>query len=477
VARLQQVSGTNNFVTGQAANYSSLPTASEHNSEVWLVINGEGIYLVNRKSAGLYISDGSTWRRLGNIPAYFDSANFEIYDTSDNTKTMDVDVSNITTGTNRTLTMTDYDQSLLTPLVDTLTFSDGQILPNIWEKTKEPSGFIDPKDVVVTGDPTNRTVTLTGTVEAYWRGAVIPALVSGWESAAHANTTTNVYYLSYDGTSFAWTSTTWTFDKVQIAYAFYDPTAATWVYLRETHGMMGYESHQETHDNIGTYKQSGADLASYVLDSTTAANRRPTLPVLNDGSYTHAELVGAGAVATFDISNADIVELSTNNPYYNEFTGGAWQETLMPANSVMSIWLYAIPVAADATSQKYRFLFGQGQWITQAKNSSGNQIARAQAAEELRTIGEMNLGTLEEISPEFVAVSRITITYTGGNWYINDVSALTGSKFSQGQSPSGNYLSSVTTDTTLTGAGTVSDPLSAEPYVTSTAITYALIFG
>ena len=35
----------------------------------------------------------------------------------------------------------------------------------------------------------------------------------------------------------------------------------------------------------------------------------------------------------------------------------------------------------------------------------------------------------------------------------------------------------VSTDTTLTGAGTVSDPLSAEPYVTSTAITYALIFG
>ena len=360
---------------------------------------------------------------------------------------------------------------------DTLLFkgSDGDRRLENGAITKDPTGFTEPGDVIVTGDPTARTVTLTGTVVAYWKGIRVDALVSGWESAAHDNTTTNVYYLYYDGTNYIWSSTTWTFDKLQIAYAFYDPMGMTWVYIRETHGMQGHLSHEEDHDNIGTYKKSGGDLASYVLDSTTVADRRPTvseavikdedlpstLTVLNTGLYTHAELVGSGAVSTFDIDNTDIVELSGNNPYYNEFDGADWVETLMPANSVMSVWLYAIPMAADAVSQKYRFVWGQGQWITQAKNSSGTKIAIAQASEELRSIGEMNLGTLTAISPEFVAIQRIIITYTGGNWYINDVLALTGSKFSQGQSPSGNFLSSVSTDTTLTGAGTVSDPLSA----------------
>ena len=346
---------------------------------------------------------------------------------------------------------------------------------NTDQVTKEPTGFTDPGNVIVTGDPTARTVTLTGTVEAYWRGSLVSALVSGWESPAHGTTITDVYFLSYNGTSFSWNNTPWTFDQLQIAFATYDPMEGTWFYIREPHGMEPYQGHEEAHDNIGTYKKSGGDLSGYVLDSTTAADRRPdvsqvvikdedlpsTLPVLNDGLYTHAALVGAGAVATFDIDNADIVELSGNNPYYNEFDGADWVETLMPANSVMSIWLYAIPVAADAVSQKYRLLWGQGQWITQAKNSSGTQIAIAQASEELRSVGELNLGTLTAISPEFVAIQRVIITYTGGNWYWNDALVLTGSKYSQAQSPSGNYLSSVSTDTTLTGAGTVSDPLSA----------------
>ena len=46
-------------------------------------------------------------------------------------------------------------------------------------KTKDPTGFTDPQNVVVTFDSTTRKITLTGTVEAYWRGQLIPALVSG----------------------------------------------------------------------------------------------------------------------------------------------------------------------------------------------------------------------------------------------------------------------------------------------------------
>ena len=62
--------------------------------------------------------------------------------------------------------------------------------------------------------------------------------------------------------------------------------------------------------------------------------------------------------------------LSTNNPYYNPPSGANYVQTLMPANSVTSIWLIALPAAADADSQKYRFLWMQGQWITQAQNNT-----------------------------------------------------------------------------------------------------------
>jgi len=112
MARISQVANTNNFVSGQAANYSALPTASAHSGEIWVALAGEGVYLVNRKSAGLYYSNGTAWGRLGNIPAYFDSSNFQVYDNTDNTKIANFDVSNISTGTTRTITMPDADVDL-----------------------------------------------------------------------------------------------------------------------------------------------------------------------------------------------------------------------------------------------------------------------------------------------------------------------------------------------------------------------------
>ena len=115
-------SGTNNFINGIVANYSALPTASEHTGEIWITLAGEGVYVINRKSAGLYYSNGSSWGRLGNIPAYFDTTNFKLNDNSAPTKVMDVDLTNITAGNTRTLTMSDYDQDLTNPLFDYIDF-------------------------------------------------------------------------------------------------------------------------------------------------------------------------------------------------------------------------------------------------------------------------------------------------------------------------------------------------------------------
>jgi hypothetical protein len=103
-----------NFSTyPQALNFSALPAASDHAGEIYVVLEPEGVWLINRKRAGLYYSDGSTWRRLGDIIEAFNDANFEIFNNSDATKKIEFDASAISTGTSRTIHMPDKDIYLI----------------------------------------------------------------------------------------------------------------------------------------------------------------------------------------------------------------------------------------------------------------------------------------------------------------------------------------------------------------------------
>ena len=70
----------------------------------------------------------------------------------------------------------------------------------------------------------------------------------------------------------------------------------------------------------------------------------------------------------------------------------------------------------------------------------------------------VNVGTFVNIFTEFVFIGKLILRYQGGNWDIQQVEKLTGTRVSQA-SVSGGYLSAVTTDTTLTGAGTGTSPL------------------
>ena len=335
------------------------------------------------------------------------------------------------------------------------------------EVTTENTGFRDPGDVIVTGDSTTRTVTLTGTVEAYYQGEPVEVLVSGWTSSAHGSDTAEGYFLLYDGSSFSWALQSAGFSEeiyknLLIAFAFYDSTNATWVYIREPHGFMPWQAHREFHQTTGTYRRSGGDLANYTLDSTTAADRRPdvestllydedlptTSPVLNSSLYSNFYLSGAGADVNVDISQADIVPLSTARPYWNEFTGGAWQQTLISNNYYMAVWVLCIPMGADTSSQQWRYLWIQGQF-------ESNDLSAVQA----RTPQDVSIGTLRELLPELVVTNKVIIQYTGGNWKLIQVDSITGTSSSQTTSPAGNYLTSVTSDATLTGQGTTASPI------------------
>jgi hypothetical protein len=359
-------------------------------------------------------------------------------------------------------------------------------LDNVLTITKEPTGFTSPSAVIVTGDASTRKVALTGTTTCYWRGVEITNIVALANAVAHGTDTAKIYYLSYNGITAAWSETPWTFDLVQIAFAFYDATLG-WLYQRESHGFIPYQCHQDDHFTKGSYKTSGGDISGVTKASTTATERRPLVSsmVHNDedlpttqaeiatNSYTQAKLTSTG-IMEFLSEQTDIVKLSTARPYYNSFSTPNWSDTLMPSNSVMSIWLVSIPTAADTNSQKVRFIWLSGQWITKAVGPSAGQLATAVASELARNFNELNLGNLRNLTPEMLCFKRFIITYTGSNWSITDYKDLSNSGLSQ--IASGNYLSEVVTDATLTGTGTVDSPLSVV-FSASSAVDINFIYG
>jgi len=305
---------------------------------------------------------------------------------------------------------------------------------NTTKYTKEATGFTNPELVTIT-DNGDRTITLTGTVIAMWRGNILPSITNNWVSPVHPNTTTSRYFLTYNGSVLEWVDMTILsvdFSWLLICYAFYSGTE--WVYLKESHGLQQWQNHKEFHETIGTYSTSGGDISNIVPNSTTVANRRPylnqtvvfdedcptTLPLLNTNSYTWFYLNGVGANVTFTTTNADIINLSTNQPYYNQNNAGTWKQTLFPVNAYGKIFVMAIPVANGTASQKYRYVYIQPQTVS-------TTLSTLQAV----TSNSLNLSTFSTMAPEFIFIGEIIIRFTAGNWTITSFSKLTGAKQAQ----------------------------------------------
>jgi len=81
------------------SNYADLPApASSYGGQIYLVRNGSGAYVLNRRDAGFYYSDGVAWNNVPNVPPYFSSANFQVYDNIVSTKGLSFVTSGITSG-------------------------------------------------------------------------------------------------------------------------------------------------------------------------------------------------------------------------------------------------------------------------------------------------------------------------------------------------------------------------------------------
>jgi hypothetical protein len=110
--QLDLVGGGASYIDGVVADSSLLPVTlgTPALDAVYLAKVGSGVWLLNRKPAGLYVRVANNgvaadWTYLGAFPEVNSSANWSLYDGTTPSKELKFDLSGITTGTTRTLTV------------------------------------------------------------------------------------------------------------------------------------------------------------------------------------------------------------------------------------------------------------------------------------------------------------------------------------------------------------------------------------
>lgn len=85
--------------------FANLPSASSATDEIYVVISASGLWPFNRKPAGMYYSNGTSWEYMSAYPELLKDVNFGIQNGTDLTKIFKFDASGITTETTATLTV------------------------------------------------------------------------------------------------------------------------------------------------------------------------------------------------------------------------------------------------------------------------------------------------------------------------------------------------------------------------------------
>lgn len=121
--------GSGTGFNGIVDTYAELPVDDSADvGEVWLVRQGTGVWFFDRHQRGLYqrIDDtgvrDADWQYLGEWQEEFNDDNFQVYNTSDPTKVVKLDVSAVSTATTRTLIVPNENGTiaLLSDVVDAL---------------------------------------------------------------------------------------------------------------------------------------------------------------------------------------------------------------------------------------------------------------------------------------------------------------------------------------------------------------------
>lgn len=303
------------------------------------------------------------------------------------------------------------------------------------EITKESTGFTNNTNIQIYYDSVSRTVTLNGDFEAYYKGEKLEQFKDGWVSTPHADVPGN-YFLHFCDGVLEFDTSPWTYDCLHIAFVQYNTHK---IGIKETHGLMQWQVHKELHEVIGTYKVSGGVLSDFTIGSTV--NRNPNIsdiivkdedlesviPQLTNKLYTQRYLAGSGATRSFNVDANTIIPVLGSQPYYNQFNGTEWVQTLFPNNNYGAIFVVAVPTTDDTNSRKFRFMFVQPQKVSGTLS-------------EIQALSPANLthGDSTFFVSEFVFFAKIIVRYTAGDWSISEVQYLNGTRLSQLTVPGGS---------------------------------------
>lgn len=423
---------TNASIIPAASNQYSLGSATMPFKDLYLATNS--IYMGGQKVLSY---DPVTTQVVSSVPIVQQTS-----PTNTNTVAY-VDTATFNSGTNSTLS-----QAKAYSDVGTGTNTVGSRLGTLEASTaavavatSELTGFEAPTAVTTTYDTNSRAITLSqsGGVILWWRNQRIN-MGSPWTSSAHATNTGKWYLACRTSATPEWSQTPWTFDMAQIAYIY--STTSNIIGFKETHGLMQWQSHEELHRTVGTYRQSGGLLTAgtYIIgDGTATSNTTPafdsaiiadedlpsTIAAWPENSYSLLYFTGTGTV-NITTNAATLVTVGVNYPLINTVSGGAFTWTTSAvANRWLNYYVIMLPVGGSELSQRYRVLILQPQ-------VQYTTLAAAQA-EDFRNL---SLGDFTSLAAEFVAVAKVTMgTAAGyaatGRVRIDAVAYLTGSAATQ----------------------------------------------
>jgi hypothetical protein len=311
----------------------------------------------------------------------------------------------------------------------------------LYNNTLESTGFINNDDIKVTYNINDRTINLsaiTGTIQYYWRG-ILHDLGTSWTSTSHTDNTLGWYLYSTDGINILWSNTGWKFSDLQVASR---PSNVTFA-LTEVHGTMQHNTHEEFHDVVGTYIDSGFGLVTntYSIQPTVPidVNNTPSFEagvIIDEDLHSNIALWNEGAYTltyfpnntdfTFETGSTTIFNVGSTYPTINSWDGSAFSDVEMSDGYFANWYVFRIPVTSDEHSQNYRAFIIQPQIQYES-------LLAAQG----ENVASLNLTPIKNNFAEYVPVERITLgansTYSGatGRVRIEAEGVLLPSKFGQ----------------------------------------------
>jgi len=370
----------NRIIDGEVNTYADLPASANHNGEIWIVKTTTGVIFVNKKVAGLYVSNGTTWTII--TPVEIDgyqklittptNDNIAITDVNGQTKDGGKKISDLVDKiTGKGLSTNDYTDTEKTKLAGiatgaTANSTDAYLLSRANHTGSQATSTItgldaslSSKEVSANKDASNGYAGLT-LFKINFRN-VANTLTSFF---TNSNTTSRTYtFPDVDGTVIT-TGDTGTITSSMIASG-----AIVNNDINATANISATKLRQETISQTKTQPANNDTLNVVVNKLLGLNNTGSSLAPLTIANLASGGVIGTAA-ATVDINNKFLINQSTDEQtitFPNPTNPTLGQSITVKANSVVGFSCYGEFIARGNSAN---FFWSGSSWCSQASTAS-----------------------------------------------------------------------------------------------------------